>query len=187
MSSISIACLRGTLRDSATIGVEQNRPISTPGRGEARGFGGDREIAACHQLAAGGGGDALDRGDHRLRQMHDGLHHRAAGIHDLREIGAAAIGIGAARGQFLHVVAGGKSRAVGRDHDRADAVVVVNVLQRRVQFGDQAFRQAVAGRRPVEREHGDAAERLAQQDRRLRRGARAVWASSEISTWVSLG
>src|SRR3984957_2654724 len=31
VSSISIACLRGTLRDSATIGVEQNRPISTPG------------------------------------------------------------------------------------------------------------------------------------------------------------
>src|SRR3954462_8014458 len=31
VSSISIACLRGTLRDSATIGVEQNSPISTPG------------------------------------------------------------------------------------------------------------------------------------------------------------
>ena len=31
VSSISIACLRDTLRDSATIGVEQNRPILTPG------------------------------------------------------------------------------------------------------------------------------------------------------------
>src|SRR3954453_2845979 len=31
VSSISIACLRGTLRESATIGVEQNRPMSTPG------------------------------------------------------------------------------------------------------------------------------------------------------------
>ena len=31
VSSISMACLRGTLRDSATIGVEQNRPILTPG------------------------------------------------------------------------------------------------------------------------------------------------------------
>src|SRR5215471_10168470 len=31
VDSISIACLRGTLRDSATIGVEQNRPMSTPG------------------------------------------------------------------------------------------------------------------------------------------------------------
>src|SRR5271170_5706511 len=31
VNSISMACLRGTLRDSATIGVEQNGPISTPG------------------------------------------------------------------------------------------------------------------------------------------------------------
>ena len=31
VSSISMACLGATLRDSATMGVEQNRPISTPG------------------------------------------------------------------------------------------------------------------------------------------------------------
>jgi hypothetical protein len=31
VSSISIAALRPTLRDSATIGVEQNSPIFTPG------------------------------------------------------------------------------------------------------------------------------------------------------------
>ena len=31
VSSISIACLRATLRVSATMGVEQNRPMSTPG------------------------------------------------------------------------------------------------------------------------------------------------------------
>src|SRR5260221_9250766 len=31
VSSISMACLRGTLRDSATIGVEQNNPMCTPG------------------------------------------------------------------------------------------------------------------------------------------------------------
>ena len=30
VSSISIACLRGTLRASATLGVEQNRPRFTP-------------------------------------------------------------------------------------------------------------------------------------------------------------
>ena len=81
------------------------------------------------------------------------------------EIAAAAIGIAAARGQFLHVVAGGEGRTVGRDHHRAHAGVVVNLLQRRVQFGDQAFRQAVAGLGPVEREHGDAAQRLAQENR----------------------
>src|SRR3984893_14103524 len=31
VNSIAIPCLRGILRDSATIGVEQNRPMSTPG------------------------------------------------------------------------------------------------------------------------------------------------------------
>src|SRR5262249_34286865 len=31
VKSISMACLRATLRESATIGVEQNRPILTPG------------------------------------------------------------------------------------------------------------------------------------------------------------
>ena len=36
VSSISIACLRATLRDSATIGVEQNRPMSTPGVAKLR-------------------------------------------------------------------------------------------------------------------------------------------------------
>ena len=35
----------------------------------SRGLGGDREVAARDQLAAGGGGDAFDRGDHRLRQV----------------------------------------------------------------------------------------------------------------------
>jgi hypothetical protein len=31
VKSIRMACLRDTLRDKATIGVEQNRPILTPG------------------------------------------------------------------------------------------------------------------------------------------------------------
>src|ERR1700733_6056622 len=45
--SISIACLRETLRDSATIGVEQNRPISTPGGAKL----GASEAIARSQLA----------------------------------------------------------------------------------------------------------------------------------------
>jgi hypothetical protein len=138
------------------------------GRCEARGFRGNRQIAARDQLAAGGGRDALHGGDNRLRQVHDRLHHGAAGIHDLGKVGAATVGIAAARGQFLHVVAGGKCRAVGRDHDCADRLVVVNFLQRIVECRDQAFRQAVARRRPIEREHGDAADFFTQEDRRLR-------------------
>ena len=111
VSSISIAALRGTLRDSATIGVEQNRPMSTPGVANLAADGGDRQIAGRHQLAAGGGGGALHRGDHRLRQVDDLLHHGAARRHDVREIGAAAVGVAAPRGQFLHVVAGAEGRA----------------------------------------------------------------------------
>ncbi len=82
----------------------------------------------------------------------------------MRKIGAPVIGIGAAGGEFLHVVARGKGRAVGREHHRAHAGIVVNIPERRMQFADQAFRQAVAGLRPVEGQHGDAAHRLAQEN-----------------------
>src|SRR5579859_2928824 len=47
VSSISIAALRGILRDSATIGVEQNRPILTPGVANFAA----REATARSQLA----------------------------------------------------------------------------------------------------------------------------------------
>jgi len=42
--------------------------------------------------------------------------------------------------------------------------------ERRMQCGDQALRQAVAARRAIEGEHGDAAQRLAQENERWRRG-----------------
>jgi len=60
------------LRDSATMGVEQNRPISTPGVRSlpARRRPRDR---SCHELAAGAVAMALHGGDHGLRQKHDGL------------------------------------------------------------------------------------------------------------------
>ncbi len=47
VSSISIAALRATLRESATIGVEQNRPMSTPGVANLA----DGEASARSQLA----------------------------------------------------------------------------------------------------------------------------------------
>ena len=43
----------------------------TPGGGEAGGVGGDGEIGGGNELAAGGGGDAVDLGDDRLRQSDD--------------------------------------------------------------------------------------------------------------------
>jgi hypothetical protein len=100
--------------------------------------------------------------------MHDRLHHGAAGVHDLRKISAPPIGVAAPRGQFLHVVAGGEGRAVGGDHHRTHARVVVDLLQRPMQFRDQPFGEAVARGRAIERQHGDAANPLAEQNRGLR-------------------
>ncbi len=48
------------------MGVEQNRPMFDAGRGEAGGVGGDGEVGGGDELAAGGGGDAVDLGDDRL-------------------------------------------------------------------------------------------------------------------------
>ena len=93
VSSISMACLGATLRDSATIGVEQNRPMWTPGVANFAVLRGDGEIAARDQLAARRGGGALDRGDHRLRHAMDALHHGAAAVHEVLHIGAAAVGV----------------------------------------------------------------------------------------------
>ena len=147
MSSISIACLRGTLRDSATIGVEQNSPISTPGVAKLAAS----EATARSQLATSWQPAAVampwTAATTGFGRCTIACIIALQAFMILREIGAAAIGIAAARGQFLHVVAGGEGRTVGRDHHRAHALVVVDLLQRRVQFGDQAFRQAVARRR----------------------------------------
>ncbi len=72
-----------------------------------------------------------------------------------------------------------KAEAVGGEHDGADALVVADLVQRAVQLGDHAFRQAVARRRAVEREYRDTADGLAQQDRGVRHcagGADKNWA-----------
>ncbi|MGY3589066.1 hypothetical protein ACVIF9_007743 [Bradyrhizobium sp. USDA 4350] len=84
--------------------------------------------------------------------MHDRLHHRAAGVHDLCEIGAAAVGVGAPRGELLEVMAGAEGRAVGREHDGTDALVSADIVQRSVQLADQALGEAVAGRGAIERQ-----------------------------------
>ena len=169
VSSISIACLRDTLRDSATIGVEQNSPMLTPGVAKLAVARGDREIAARDELAAGRRRDALHRGDHRLRQGDDLLHHGAAGVHDLLEIGAAAVGIAAPAGQLLEVVAGAERRAVGGEHDGAHAAYRARSRSSASPSArEHRLGQAVARRRPVERQHRDAGRVLAQQDRRRR-------------------
>ncbi len=149
-------------------------------RGKARCVRGNREIATGDELAAGGGGNALHGGDHRLGQMHHRLHHGAAGVHELGEVGTAAIGIAAARGHFLHVMAGGEGGTIGRDDEATHALVGADLVQRRMKLRDQSFRQAVARRGTVEGEHGNAADIFAQQnwadqaERRGRSGASKI-------------
>ena len=112
VSSISIACLFGTARDSATMGVEQKRPIFTPGVAKRASSAAIAEIAGGDKLAAGGGSDAMHLGDHRLGQGHDGLHQLAAAMED--RVIDLALGLAA---QFLQIMAGAEPGAGGgKDH-----------------------------------------------------------------------
>src|SRR5437879_12419568 len=77
------------------------------------GCGSNREITARHQLTTSRRRDALDGGDNRLRQIHDLLHHRAAQLHNVFEISAAAIRVGSMTLELLYVMAGGESRTIG--------------------------------------------------------------------------
>ena len=140
-----MACLRETLRDSATIGVEQNSPILTPGRAEGGLRGSHRQIAAGDQLQAGGGGQSVDFGDHRPGMVDDRLHQRRAGAHRLLEERPAAVGIGAMRGHLLEIVAGAEHLAGGGNDDDPHRFVVAGALQRGRQRGHHRDRKGVGG------------------------------------------
>ena len=170
VSSISIAALRDTLRDSATIGVEQNNPILTPGVANLAASRGDGEIATRHQLAAGGRGGALDCGNNRLRQVDDLLHHAAAQPHDVREIAAPAVFILAVGIELFEIVAGGKGLPVRGEYHDMDRAILRDRGERIGQRFEGRFGQAVARLGPVEGQDGDAVPVLAQQDRRRRGG-----------------
>ena len=90
---------------------------------------------------------------------------------------AAAIGIASSRGELLEVVAGAIGRPVGRKHHGAHRRVGGERGQRFGKRGDQRFGEAVARRRPVEGEDGNAVGILAQQDRgrRGRSTGRRAW------------
>ncbi len=55
-------------------------------------------------------------------------------------------------------------------------LVVADVVQRGMQAGDHAFRQAVARGGAIERQYRDTADGFAQQIGGCGAGARAVWA-----------
>ena len=89
VSSISIARLRDTLRDSATIGVEQNSPILTPGvanRAVSDATARSQLATSWQPAAAATPSTAAITGWGILRID---MHHRAALLHQAAEIGAA--------------------------------------------------------------------------------------------------
>ena len=159
VSSISMACLRGTARERATMGVEQKRPILTPGRGEARALGGQRQVAAGDELAAGGGGDAMDPGDDRLGQMQDGEHQLAAAPEDRLMALPARLAA-----QLLQVMAGAEAGARGGQYDDLHRGISGKGGKRGQQLAHQGHGEGVACLGPVEGEGGDAVPVLAQQD-----------------------
>ncbi len=92
VSSISIACLRETLRDSATIGVEQNSPIFTPGVAKCAA----ETATARSQLATSWQPAAVAMPwisrDDRLGMAHDRLHQLRALGEQGGEGGPALVG-----------------------------------------------------------------------------------------------
>src|SRR5262249_43602705 len=131
VKSISIACLVATLRESATIGVEQNRPMFTPGVQNLAFFEAiARSQLATSSQAAARRSEAVPGGDDRLGQRDDRLHHAAAPSQGLLEIAPPAVTIAAAGGELLEVVARAEHRTVGREHDGTHGAIGRDVRER---------------------------------------------------------
>ena len=117
--------LARTLRDSATIGVEQNRPMLTPGVQKVAWS----EAIARSQLATswqpGGGGQAVDLGDHRLADSRtiDCISAAQAAMVSAKKARPRSASARRAR-HFLEIVAGAEDLSRGRDHDDAHRRVV---------------------------------------------------------------
>ena len=106
VNSMSSARLEPTLRPTGTEGVPQNRPLLMPEVAKVASRRGDGEIAGGDELAAGGRGDGLDLGDHRLRQAADRHHHGRAARQQV-----VVEGVVAARRDLAQVVAGREGAA----------------------------------------------------------------------------
>jgi hypothetical protein len=78
---------------------------------------------------------------------------------------SSAVWVCAPAGQLLEIVAGAECRPMGGEHDSANVAVGRNVKECVIQRAQQPLRQAVARRRPVERQHRDRAAVLAKQNR----------------------
>ena len=149
VSSICRARLRPTARVSATMGVVQKSPIFTPGVAKAASSDGNRQVAGGHQLAAGGGGDALHLGDHRLRNGLNLRHQLRAHVED------AAVFVDVAAGHLAKIVAGAEDLAGRRQNHGADLAVAADLVQAANQLQHQVERQGVAALRAVQSHHRD--------------------------------
>ena len=85
---------------------------------QAHAFGGHRQIALGHQLAACRSGDALHAGDDRHRQAAQRHHHAGALRKELLVIGQLRSGL-----HFLEVVPGAKGLAFGSEHHGARRLI----------------------------------------------------------------
>src|SRR6266851_10055802 len=127
--------------------------------GEARVVGGDREVALRDQLAAGGGRDAVDRGDDGLGQGDELLHHRAARDEERLDL---RLGM---RAHLLQVMAGAESAARAGDDDDTNRFVRGDRVELAMQRLEERLRERVVLPRPVEDEDRDRILRAAKEHR----------------------
>src|SRR5262249_6846175 len=90
----------------------------------------------------------------------------AAALHHLPRVAASAVCVGAVRRQLLEVVSGAEGLPLGRQHHRADALVLGKAFELLGQRRQHRLGQAIARLWPVEGEDGNAAASLPQQHRR---------------------
>ncbi len=121
-----------------------------------------REITAGDKLAAGGGGDAVNARDHRLRQTHQRQHHLRALTEDCRDCLAIR-----GRTQILEIVAGAENRTDCGEHHRAYRAVASDIGEHRLECRHKLARKRVSPLRTIERESRDAVRVIAQKDGRL--------------------
>ena len=147
-------------RETATIGVEQNRPILTPGvqKVELSVQIARSQLATSWQPAAAA---AVDLGDHRLRQPVDLQHQVGTEPQRRFEEGPSFVCVRAMRRQFLQIMAGRKEGAGGRQDHNAHIIGLSGGVQFRGQRFKQRDRQDVGGR-IVERQPQHVAGKLAQ-------------------------
>ena len=106
-----------------------------------------REIAGGDQLAAGGGGDAVDARDHRLRQAGQRGHHGGAAVEQGAHRRVAQISA-----HLLEVVAGAERLAGTADHHHPGRGIHGDPGKLLLEQAQQRIGQAVVGLRTVERQ-----------------------------------